>query len=60
LYKYIFIVIQTEAVIYIQDEENKFSRLGIVALGGVFGLLATRKGSFLKRMTMASVTISGN
>jgi len=49
----------TEAIIYIQDEDNKFSRLGIVALGGVFGLLATRKGSFLKRMNLAFGTISG-
>jgi len=48
-----------ESIIHLREEGNLVSRIGAMALGGLVGLLAARKGRIIKKLTYVSAGVAG-
>lgn len=48
-----------ESIIHLREEGNLVSRIGAMALGGLVGLFAARKGRMIKKLTYVSAGVAG-
>lgn len=48
-----------EAIIRLREEDNLVGRIGFMTVGGLLGLIAGRKGRFLKKITYLSAGLAG-
>lgn len=47
------------AIAQLRDENNLVGRIGFIATGGLLGLIAARRGRFLKKATYLSLGLAG-